>query len=91
MSALYSASAVVTAPDVDGKFTMDRPAGDFRRVLRGGVRFLEVSSAAMGTRFGKVRSYYLSSLRLCYLKGNSACLGSRLGSWRPLRTAVTAV
>jgi len=35
----------------------------------------------------KAYSYYRSSLRMGYLKGNSACRESRLGSWRPLRTA----
>ena len=38
----------------------------------------------------KVYSYYRSSLRWHYWKGISACLGSRLGSWRPLRTAATS-
>jgi len=38
----------------------------------------------------KVYSYYGSSLRMRYLKGNSACLGSRVGGWRPLRTVATS-
>lgn len=37
-----------------------------------------------------VYSYYHSSLRTRYLKGNSTCRGSRVGSWRPLRTAEIA-
>jgi integron integrase len=35
-------------------------------------------------------SYYDSSLRMGYLKGNSGCEGSGICSWRPLRTASTA-
>ena len=35
-------------------------------------------------------SYYVSPLRMGYSKGNSACDGSAICSWRPLRTACTA-
>ena len=38
-----------------------------------------------------VYSYYCSSLRVDYLKGNSACFGWCLCSWRPLRTAWMAI
>lgn len=38
----------------------------------------------------QVYSYYRSSLRMRYSKGNLACLGFVLVSWRPLRTAAMA-
>ena len=38
----------------------------------------------------KACSYYGSSLRMDYLKGNVGCLGSAVGSWRPWRTAMVA-
>jgi integron integrase len=62
-----------------------------QKAVAAATRKSGITKHATPHTFRKARSYYRSSLRLCYWKGNSACLGSRLGSWRPLRTAATAV
>ena len=62
-----------------------------QKAVRAAVRRAGSTKKVSCHTLRKVYSYYRSSLRMRYLKGNSACLGSRLGSWRPLRTAATAV
>ena len=61
-----------------------------QKALKAAAREAGLSPQISPHTLRKVYSYYLSSLRLHYWKGISACLGSRLGSWRPLRTAATS-
>ena len=73
--------------------TPDTPlsSATIQKACKLGIAKAGIRKPATPHTMRKVYSYYNSSLRMRYLKGNSACCGSGVGSWRPLWTAAIAV
>ena len=72
--------------------TPDRPyaSTSIQKAIKAAAKRAKIVKPVTPHVMRNVYSYYRSSLRMLYLKGNSACLGFCLDSWRPLRTAWVA-
>jgi integron integrase len=62
----------------------------FPEHLKKAVKEAGIEKHVTSHTFRQACSYYISSLRMGYLKGNSGCNGSAVCSWRPMRTACAA-